>query len=70
MRFLLTILGVNFILTAPLWLLVAAAYGSEDDQWIAVRMFWVSLPFTIALWVIIIGIVRKVHDTRRIRQGV
>lgn len=63
MRFLLTMIGVNaFILTMPLLLLAAAFYGSEDEQWLMGIAFWVTAPFTIALWYILIRFWRRVHE--------
>ena len=66
LRYLLFILTVNaFIAAAPLLLLASAFWGTEDDQWICIRLFWVSLPFTICLWYFVLRIARTAWKARR-----
>jgi len=60
MAFLLKMVAVNvFLLLKPLLLIAAAIWGSEDEQWLMRIAFWVTLPFTCAVWAIILHAWRK-----------
>lgn len=60
MAFLLKMVAVNeFILLMPLLLVAASIWGTEDEQWLMRIAFWVTFPFTVILWAIILHTWRK-----------
>lgn len=56
---LLTFLGVNVVILAWPFLMLAARWGSEDEQWLIRTASPFVLPFTVLLWCIMIRAWRK-----------
>lgn len=62
LKWLLNLLAINaFILLMPLLLIASVFWGSEDEQWLMRIAFWVTFPFTVWMWYLIVRFWRRAH---------